>query len=282
MCGLGACSSRVSPPLPCGSALRFICGQKTSSSLLHSGSAQRTWRPRAGWEDTLRRPAAGPVGLRGHFQRPRESKLPEVGIPEVRPGRARTAMLAAAPGLVATTPSQARPGLKPGLGHSRPCATGGVVPDFPDYFRRAHPGSTLQPLLPCLRSSGLLLLLSVSVRKPKPPPPPTPWSGKGVSPRPLPLPGVCGPQSPHANSGGDTGANWLRNDPAVGLGRRAPAPCSPEPRFGSQYHFPRLTNYPESSQKSLRRFFEPTCCPPALSVHVQNETGSLEDKRKTI
>lgn len=202
MWGLGACSSRglCFPASPLTERSEVYTNHRVSSALFHSALV-----PARGPQD----PAAGPVRLPVHFQRPQEFKFPEVGVPEVGSEKARATMLAEAPGPVApfkATPDQAQsqPGY-PTLYRSR---KGRAVPDFPDWFRRTRtPGSTLKSCLPYLRSLDLPYFFPKSLRKPKAPPVPNSLEQEGIlHPAPFPLPGAGEPQSPRAKSGHDTGA----------------------------------------------------------------------------
>lgn len=151
--GLVAYSSRVSAPrpLPCGSAL-LLAGRLTrplssrwrSEDPGGSGRGERAPSGSASWASK----AAGPLWI----QRPRASKFPELGIPEVRPGKARTAMLAEAlrpMRSLAAKPDQARSLSLDVVEHNRSREVGaGGGSGFSRLVSRTNPGSTLQPLLP--------------------------------------------------------------------------------------------------------------------------------------
>lgn len=92
-------------PLPCQRAMRFFCSQRSARPLSSPGGRQRTPETQGRVRRHPQSPGAGPVRLRDHFGSKDfgESKFPELGIPEVRPRKARTAMLAEALGPTAPT-----------------------------------------------------------------------------------------------------------------------------------------------------------------------------------
>lgn len=139
--------------------------------------------------------AAGPLWI----QRPRESKFLELGIPDFRPGKAGTATLAEALGPMAPTRSQTRPGPEPEPGHRRAqqVAEGWGGSRLSRLVSRTNPGSTLQPLLPYLRSLCLPSFRSLSGSRSYPRPPPTfPGAGRECPPRPGPRSQASEPESP--------------------------------------------------------------------------------------
>lgn len=144
-------------------------------------------------------PQGWAVRVPGHFQRPRESKFPEVSVLKVRPGRARPAMLTEAPRRpVASTHSHARPGPEPA--GVQPFTTGRRraewFPVFQIGFEEHTTSLTFQPLLPYLRSLRLPCIFSKSLsRSHWHPRTPTPRSWESP-PRLLPLPGVPVPNLP--------------------------------------------------------------------------------------
>lgn len=172
--------------------------------------------------------------------RPRESQFPEVGVPEVRRGKARAAMSAEAPAgwrPVAATPNLAQS--RPGTATRNRLREGSVGPDFPG-LEECTPSSTLQSLLPYLEPWA-----SKGTPAPRPP---SPGAGKNSAPRPLPLWGARVPQSPGAASGHDAGANWGRSEPVVGLG--APVPAALDPGSGGS-----VSPCGQTTQKAARRVF---------------------------
>ena len=70
-------------PLPCQTAVRYICSQKINSALPHPGSSQRTLETQRRVGGHPQAPGSWAGRAAGSLPNSPESKFPEVGIPEV-------------------------------------------------------------------------------------------------------------------------------------------------------------------------------------------------------
>lgn len=152
-------------PLPCQTALRYICSQKINSALPQPGSSRRT-------RETQRRvgghpQAPGSWAGRAAGSLPNSPNSLRLVSPRSDLGGPGQRCWLRLPGRwcpLVVRPDQAGRGGGGGAGRgggvTNRSPEGGVVPGFPDGFLKKAPDSTLQPLLPYLGSLGLPLLLS--------------------------------------------------------------------------------------------------------------------------